>query len=873
MINSNIEYQIRRRKFFDSKRKQDRSFKTLSKKWKCPEFTRINLPDTKIYPAEWTYLVSNEKHAHTITLEEFRKKELKEGDKIYFERGQIYNWAEYNLTVNNVSFGSYGSGVDPIFRGSDPSVTFTSEAGGYYSMPLAIAPLWVINPAGQCARQGESEWITTTANATATTITASAATLDAYNAVETLTTAKFRHKEFNFRLSYEHRITGYSAGVITDSDADIVGGASGLPLKLYGQKQYSTLEGDWWFDDANDKLWIKTASDPTGLGWRVITKNYAFKVTGDNVTIDNIEFTQYFESAIEADDAASLTLTNISVHDNRQNGWLLYGNTTTITASNFTIQRCGLQGIHLGAVGASTISNFTINEIGEQDNIGWPVDTYWIKTGGCAIAYFWDSAEARTTALAVDVTLGTIANCGYMGILMVGDDHDITKNVVHDFCTRWNDGGGIYTIHRATLGASTKNVLIQDNIVYNGIGNIDGIGGASLSPVHAEGLYVDNGCELITLDGNTSYSNSDRGCIVNWDTQKTTLTNNIFYGNAITDLIFREDTDPADSPVFPNNDGNVMTGNVFASIATQYCVEILSRNNNANYNPFSDSGSTSGNYYVRPYGNVINISRATSGGAITTYTLSAWATKYGETGGTEKVSRYNYMSPVKAVTEIVLATNPTNGTINVDPADGFEDLDGVAITNFNLGPFESKVYLITTGIAPNVLLDTFTAANGTNIAGRSPDIGPVPTITAGSHEIQNNRMITTAVGGIVYWGMGGADFSFTSSSRVTSGSPVLTQYYRYTNSTNHLIVATTATTLKIFERNNSSTAVELASAVAEFAINVEYYLTAILSGSNMKVYVDGVLYFDITVNLTTGVGAGILGGTATTADFVQAVTP
>lgn len=873
MINNRIEYLSRRKKFYESKRRLDHSFKTLTQPKKKSTKRKL-LPNTTLYPSTWTYLVSNKKHSHNITLAEFRKKELKPGDKVYFERGQIYNWGEYTVTADNVTFGSYGSGVDPVFLGSDNygTATWTSETGGYYSTPLATAPLWVtIN--GECARQGESAWITSTANATTTTLTGDA---DSYNAVESLVGAKLRHKEFVFRLSYEHTITNYnsSTNVITIGAGGVVGGGSGLPFKLYGQKQFATLEGDWWYDDPNNELWIKTASDPTGSDIRVITEEFAFYVTGTNVTIQDIEFTQYFESAIQAPDTPGLTLTNLNVHDNRESGFILFGNLTVVTASNITVERCGMNAFHIGAIAtSSTFTGCTVNEIGEQANIGWPTNTYWIKTGGCAFAFFWDSAETVTTPIGVTIENCEMTNLGYMGILFLGDNHVINENIVNTFCTRWNDGGGIYCIHRSTLGPSTKNCTVSNNIVYNGVGNVDGLGGSlSLLP-QADGLYVDNGCELTTWTGNTSYNNSSRGMIVNFDTQKTTVQNNTFFGNKIVQVLFQEAQSGALSPVFPFNDGNHFNDNIVVSTCTQFCVEILSNDNDANYSPFDDSGSVSGNYYIRPYGGIINISRANgSSSAPAPYTLATWVTKYGETGGTEIVSLYNYLSPEKQETEVIIATNETSGIINVDPPDStFEDIDGAAITNFNLNPYESKVYLRTTPIDPDILLDTFTAANGTSLAGRSPNIGPVPTIVSGTHAIQSNRMATT-VFGIVTWATGTPDFQFTASRRMTSIADGLNTYVRRTDSNNIIIVNFTATTVSLFERNANPVSQLIAVANGSFKIDTEYFISIVANGSNVKVFVDGVLYIDATVTLLTGDTCGLLGNTTNTNDFVQAAT-
>src|SRR5688572_14178015 len=211
MINSHIEDKAKLKKLFESRMVPDRSFKTLSRK-RTPINLRQRklLPDTTLYPSDWTYLVSNEKRPHTITYEEFKKIKIKEGDKIYFERGQIYNFVGLDLTVNNTIWGEYGAGVKPKMRGGTALTSWTSEAGGYYSTPLATAPKWV-SIAGEMARQGQSTFIPVTANPGGADRTFSSATLNAFNTIEALTTAKARFtKEFNFRTSFEYTISSYN---------------------------------------------------------------------------------------------------------------------------------------------------------------------------------------------------------------------------------------------------------------------------------------------------------------------------------------------------------------------------------------------------------------------------------------------------------------------------------------------------------------------------------------------------------------------------------------------------------------------------------------------------------------------------------------
>lgn len=876
MTNSVIEYKVKRNKYLNQVIERYRpSFKELSKKWQTPRFKRINLPDTKIYPDQWTYLVSNEKRPHTITVDEFRKKKIKETDKVYFERGQIYNWAGYDPAANNLTFGSFGAGVDPKFYGSSELTSWTSETGGYYSASLATAPKWVaIND--ECARQGESDWIPTTGAGSSTTLVGSSTTLDAFNAVESLVGAKVRVKEFNFRLSYEHLITGYSSGTITIAAGGVSIANIGLPFKLYGQKQFATLEGDWWYDDANNELWIKAASSPTNV--RVITEDYAFKVDGfSNVTFENIDFTQYFESAIECPDSPNVTVNNVDVSDTRQNAFMFYGNNTTFTLSNFTIQRSGLNGVHLGAVTSGTISDGTIDEIGLQDNIGWPVDTYWIKTGGTGVCCFWDSGESITQPDSVDMSNVTMSNLGYIGVLWIGDDHTATECVVHDFCLKWNDGAAFYSVHRASLGTSTKNITYTRCVGYNGYGGTEGITGAAGTPPHASGLYVDNGSELITVNECIFHDNNDFGILCNWDTQKTTITNCIVFGNANSQVRYTQDTDALDSPVFPNNDGNVLTGNLIVAADLSYCVEIVSFNSDAAYNPFSDSGSIDNNTYVRPYGVTINARRTTNTGIQTPYALAAWQTQI--SGDASSTERYEtgliYRGPVhNRANTVRIAVNATASPISVD-ATGYFSITGAALgASESVAAWDALVYIAHSQTNPDQLFDTFTGANGTAIAGRAPAVGPTPTIALGTHAIQSNQL-ATSVNGALYWDINETDIDFTLKTLSNPITVGLNTYFRWVDASNRFVIAVTASSISLFEFNASASATNTwtLSAGVTFRNSFDYYFTIRAIGNSVKLWSNGRLMFDVTTSYTTPGSVGLLGSTGRTTDYVSSNTP
>ena len=81
------------------------------------------------------------------------------------------------------------------------------------------------------------------------------------------------------------------------------------------------------------------------------------------------------------------------------------------------------------------------------------------------------------------IEYNTVTNSGYNGIIaMFGHNTTIQYNVIDSSCIVLDDGAAIYT-----AGPTSRNTLINGNIVSNTIGNSVG----SLAPPTLVGIYLD----------------------------------------------------------------------------------------------------------------------------------------------------------------------------------------------------------------------------------------------------------------------------------------------------------------------------------------------------------------------------------------------
>lgn len=881
-------------------REKAKNFKAISFKNRILTFRR-----SKPNPKTGGYFVSPNgskdnsglRFNEAIDQETFEKIELKDWDKVYFERGHIYNNFTRTVTTLNNTFGSYGSGADPKFYGSDSFIaaTWTSEAGGYYSTPLATAPLWVFNPAGEAARQGESDWIPVTVlGGNATQRIFSSAILNPFNTVETLTTAKARFKEFNFRMSFEYLISGYNTGTGEMTfNATVVGAAVGYPMKLYGQKQFATLEGDWWYDDTANELWIKTASDPTGLDWRVCTQDHAFILSTTGTTITGLELTQYYESAIVALRASNTSI-SANIHDIRTDGLFTYGNNTGTISYTGTITRCGLNGINVGGVSNLSVSG-SITSIGKQLNYPWPINTAILKTAGCAIACFSDPTDANELATNIQVTEFEANDLAYMGCLFLGTNNLAEHCHIHNGLLRFDDGGGLYCYYQNSFGGTgTSGNVFRDCIVYDILGSHEGIANYT-QQTFASAVYLDAGCNDTEIDGCTLIDCPWMGVFCNYNTEQTYIHDCTIGNNGVAQVMFYEQPQVDLSANFANNYKNVLEDNIL--VAKVGSVGVLTASDgtsaNASYNPYT-TGNADRNTYVilnsRPTSpsnpvsinsiakhesNALPFQVGQAAAVFTEVTLAGWRTRNSEDAASTAQGFYldtSGPSTTASMPQIEILVNPTASIDTQTLTTGiYNDLAGASLNSSDVPAWGSTVAVIKSTYY--YLMDNFLGASGSSITGRVPKIGNTANVIAGTHTVNAGNEMASSVAGLVTWNLGVTNVQFDAIGYVTNVSDQMRYDFRLLNNTSsvgsRMLLRFFGTTVEVHEDTGSGL-VQIGTAAFTLVINTSYRVRIVCNGTNVKVYVNTVLYIDATTTLTVGNYFGLLGNTTKLTNFITA---
>lgn len=620
---------------------------------------------------------------------------IRPGDQIKLKAGESFEIADWTLSsVDRFKISKWGTGANPKFRGSQSvgSLTWTSEGSGVYSCTPPFVPKWVyIN--GIAAQWAESAWI----DVTAVTNNSASADLDALNPVGA--TAIFRERAYRFSLTYV--IDSYNA---TTNEATFSGNAifatTDSYIKLFGKSDYMDVNGEWYYNTGDGKLYVKAASSPAGTDIRIGSSNIGLTlVNSSNVTIDSIDFQEHQLRAVRTISCNNLTVTNSGFSNNRTAGLILDFVSTGNLINNNAFVNTGFNAMVLSITTNSTISNNTFTNVGMDFTVPFAIagERGVMGNGGAAItsyAHTYTPLSNYHWPVATTIEKNVIDNVCYAGIASGGLDNIVQKNQLSNFMMRLDDGGGIYFFGRRSNYFASRNGTISNNIVWNGIGSVDGW---ALPISQVVGIYVDNGSDGYQVTNNTVYQVATVGIVNNWNNKS-----NLFTGNNIMDCLYgfgtRDANTVALSPDYLFNVGNTFSNNVMACRSTtQRCMDLQQWDGLTTWVPFSSGGAADNNIYIQPYTTNINYYRTAvngTGGALTQYTLAGWKTKLGlDASSTSQTNYITYSNGTNAAQEVKIQVNATNSSAGFTLPAGYKQPDGTVGGSVTIPAWGSFIYL------------------------------------------------------------------------------------------------------------------------------------------------------------------------------------
>jgi len=526
-------------------------------------------------------------------------KTLKPGDNVLFKRGDTFYGS---ITVSNsgaagnpITYGAYGTGENPVITGFNNVTKWTNLGGNIWESTNAVSALSkcnmvVINGVNTAmGRYPNSGYLTYQSYSGTNSITSSSLT-----GTPDWTGAEVVIKKDRYVID-RNTITSQSGGTLYYSGTSGMVGTNNNGFFIQNDSITLDSANEWYYNPSTKKIRIFSISSPTNV--KVATVDtLVFLSYIDYLTFNNISFEGNNNAALFVSQSNNIVINTCTIN---YSGSGIYGETASnFTATNNIINNSNRRGIYLDPnCHYSTISYNSITNTGMIPGLGE------------------ENGQGRTALLVRDNSIteyNSIVNAGYNGIAFSGGNCTINRNYIDSVCIVTDDGAGIYTYGS---GAAYINKVISNNIILNSIGNSDGTNNIKYFP--ANGIYLDDNTENVTVFGNTVANCANYGIFLHNALNCKVLSNNVY--NCYKQIRTSND-------IFAVNIvGDEIKNNIFFSkIGTQMSFDVASIKNDILNFFNSDS-----NYIMKPISDSLTIFTKSPGDGGTFRSLAGWQTYTG----------------------------------------------------------------------------------------------------------------------------------------------------------------------------------------------------------------------------------------------------
>jgi parallel beta-helix repeat protein len=443
------------------------------------------------------------------------------GDIVRFKKGDTFygnnSITKSGTAANPIVWDAYGVGANPVFTGFMSVEGWKNEGGGMYSFVDGALPA-VVNvvtvngiPVGR-GRWPKKGYRTYTGHVTNTSITDP---LLPDNPSFIGAELVVRKNQF---ITDRRTITGQSAGVISYSGGGY-NAVDNFGYFIQNHPSVCTSLGDWCYDVKAKKLYMFFGNaSPSDFKVQV-------SMADRNITMSNTRYHTFknldFEGAnlqnVIGQPVSNIAFENCNFRLAGQYAiWYLEGST------NVTIDKCSFADMmNNGIQGISGSKDWSITN-NKFERI-FQINGANMSGDGMGNAIYVDGDNTM-----IDGNI--IKNVGFNGIYFKGNNVTVQHNFIDTFCNLKQDGGGIYTYSEGQKTFIPRS--IQDNIILNGIGAVDGLAhlNYALTDQGAYGIYLDDFTSQVEVKNNT-IANCSRAGIFIHNGHDITLANNILFHN------------------------------------------------------------------------------------------------------------------------------------------------------------------------------------------------------------------------------------------------------------------------------------------------------------------------------------------------------
>ncbi len=458
------------------------------------------------------------------SLSKVNSSKFAKNDSIFFKRSDTF-YGCLIVSQNNLYYGAYGTGVDPIITGFTNVSSWIRIGPNIWESSSKVSSLSNCNMVAvngnntAMGRYPNNGYLTYNAHENNSAII-SASLTDTPNWTGGQVVIRMTH----FGID-RNRIIFHSNHTIRYSSLDSNGA---VPINGYGffiQDDSLTLDttNEWYYNPSTKKIRIYNSIRPTLV--QVATIDTLVYINGfNNITFDSIAFTGSNKITIKSNNSKHVSVQNCNLNFSGLSGIDIGSTSDYFIANNNNIYNSN----DVGIINDTSINvSFTNNSIknsgvfagmGSQFNAN---TTTWLTTLSVKQGIRSEGAYATISNNKIDST-------GYIPIFFYGDSVLIQNNYVNTFCYVMDDGGGIYS-YSEWPSRVWKTRTIRNNIILNGIG-------ASLGTIlyagynnQTAGIYLDASNSNFNLTGNLIY-NANKGIFLN-NSHEVNITRNTLYNN------------------------------------------------------------------------------------------------------------------------------------------------------------------------------------------------------------------------------------------------------------------------------------------------------------------------------------------------------
>lgn len=598
---------------------------------------------------------------------------LKPGDNVVFRRGDYFT-GEIILTVDGqagspITFGAYGSGAKPIIAGMYEIKNWVKYSGNiwYASAPSPVRYFYANGKFMTLARYPNSGFLLVSTGGT-TKISSK----DITQANNYWAGANIRMRTTKWTWEHKEIASSTSGGELTFVAANKYTPDPGYGFYLDNKFQELDMETEWYYDASAKRIffWAPKGVDPNTLFTEGSYIDYGIFSADErfHIVVTDLSFRGQAIDGVHLFDrkSANNTIKDCEFYETGVTSVSVGGSNITVTNNYFEGARG--RGVKGHEVKGGTFTYNTMKNMGRQNGFGISGNQgmngfHFTMTDDVYIAY------------------NRIDSVGYTGITSYVSNSLVEKNVVNTALLNLNDGACIYT-----FADQTHHTTIRDNIVYNAVGNNEGVPAAKVKPA-AFGIYIDNKSYEVKVLNNTIINASTASIFLNSGVYNTEVANNVMYG-AGRDMMQLEEKILKGTTV-----GNYFHDNVIVSLDPDVsCLRLISE-----FNTFENLGVFENNYMYNLYNPyMMRLGRLTNKPL---HSVDQWDFKLPDVEVNNKISPFQW--DWEEVTSIVSSNLISNGTFDAN-ASGWTTTGSNAQSNWLSKGIEGGSYeLKMTGSSPS----------------------------------------------------------------------------------------------------------------------------------------------------------------------------